>query len=204
MTKREVANLCCRVLAIYALLQALPSLGLIIGLVHPLFDSPPWTGNEILQQFIVASQPVLLLAAATVLWKKSWHIAALMVGYTIQDRADEPDVKAARPAAADIHIIAFSTVGLFVLIETIPEVIAYAFHYAAASATGDPMLQTKVQFWGAERVIYMALRFAIGLWLILGARGLVSALRRLRYAGLESAERPHASSSSSDEHSPVR
>jgi hypothetical protein len=190
MTKREVANLCCRVLAVYALIQAIQVGGSMLSMVAQVIIGPfePYVAGRYAVAMIA---PAGLTILAVLMWRKSGIIAAWMVGQDLQDEQHEPEAARSRATARDVHMIAFSVVGLWVLVEAVPGLTYYIAELFIVRA--DP---SSSNYFGSVMrsvgggLMQNILRIIIGLWLLFGASGLVDLLRRARNFGLEEHEQP--------------
>jgi len=194
MTGRQIANLCCRVLAVYALMCAIGSLSNALPAIVSAAD-PRFQRAETIARLIgFIGEPILYVGMALFLWRWSQLVAAWMVGHDLQDAANEPDVSPHRPSAAEIHAIAFSTLGLWLVGTSVPLLLAYL---TQAWSYGDALSEEPVQIragWAAA-FINETLRVALGVYLLFGASGLVALLRRARNFGLLETERPEYASS---------
>jgi hypothetical protein len=125
-----------------------------------------------LQTRLILSIPLLAsLVVALVYWKKAPAIAARMV------QRDPTPVTNLSIDVRDIMMVAFSTAGVFLLVEGVRELTAIA--YVAHQSDLRPE-----EFWNNTAVCSPLIEIA--LWLILGSRGIVNLLHRLRTAGVPS------------------
>ena len=183
MTKRDVAILACRILAICAWLDAVAYVPAFFELADPIFnEDATWSMLDVFMQLNLALPLVLFSIAGAFLWKWSGLIAAWMVGHDLQDHQFEPESNPQRLEARDLHVIAFSTLGLYVLIDLIPTITYYANTYVyARPVVGD---NRSFQSWLLSTAIEIGARLFLGIWLLFGARGFVALLRKLRTAGV--------------------
>ncbi|MCP3905557.1 MAG: hypothetical protein GY715_18175 [Planctomycetes bacterium] len=181
MTAREIANLCCRVFAIYALFQGLvylPSLGLIFD---PVFGGTTSGFASSIARLLWSLHPVFMFAAAAFLWRWSWLVASWMVGHDIQDAVAEPESARQRATLAEIQAVAFSVIGLWLLVHVTVDLAEDAAYLVYTEA------EVADRGWIAS-YFRMAVQLALGIWLLFGARGLVRLLHRLRRVGLDQPE----------------
>jgi len=178
MTPRETANLCCRVLAIYALFQGLaylPSIGMLIA---PLAGDMNLSTGEMITQLMWALHPLGMVAIAAFLWRWSWLVASWMVGHNIQDAIAEPESVRRQATLRDVHGVAFSVIGLWLLVDSVRDIAEHAFYlvYSDPEITG-----------GRWVAVYgrIVVQLGLGIWLLFGARGLVDLLHRVRRVGLD-------------------
>ncbi len=189
MTQREIANLCCRVLAVYALLQAFGRITYLASLLWPLFQTRTTTTEAVFGALIGASEPILWLMAGGFLWRWSGLIAAWMVGTDLHDHRDEPDNQRRTASAEAVHLIAFSTVGLWVLVDAVPRMLSFLVHFAYVRFHGQVTGAANGGMW-LESFIDDALRLALGMYLLFGASGLLRIVRGTKNFGLEAREQP--------------
>lgn len=189
MSQREIANLCCRVLAVYALLQGFARIAYVASLLWPLFQTRASTTEAVFGAMMGASEPLLWLIAGGFLWRWSGLIAAWMVGTNLHDHRDEPDDQRRSASTEAVHLIAFSTVGLWVLVDAVPRMLGFFVHFAYARFHGHVVGTVDGGRW-LESFIDDALRLAIGLYLLFGASGLLRIVRGTKNFGLEEREQP--------------
>lgn len=179
MTKREVAELACRILALYYLVANLHSfLGLPVTLGMSLWQvmrHGDWdiTGMGIL---FVALATGLVLVLVWFLWTRAWWIAEKLV----PDDANYS--RWPRVRAAELQVVSFSMVGLFTLVSSVQffarSVGLYIGMLYADHFEGRRM--TFLEWLTLEDTIGSLAGCVLGLWLVLGSRGLVRMIRRLR------------------------
>jgi hypothetical protein len=188
MTQREIANLCCRVLAVFVLVQGLREFPALAHFLLPLSEGFSYSTPAVIYRLMQAARPLVLCAAGLFLWKWSYVVAAWMAGHDLQDAPDEREIAPTAATRSEIHAIAFSTLGLWVLTQSVPLGLGYAAQIALVGWSGrgtDDQNQ-----WWTLAVIEVLVRTIIGLYLLFGASGLVNVLRRGRGVGLEKAQRP--------------
>jgi len=180
MTKHEIAALACKILGIYAIIQAMMIL-FHFGQTFRYLDYRQPEGISTAWSMIVGLVPfVLLLIFGILLWLLADQLAERMVS------ASEISDTRSKTNGAYIQAIAFSVVGLFVLAHAIPRAIQLIISLALSS----PTMQNP---WGlyANRIAQfgaLVAQFAIGLWLVFGARGLIGILRITRQVGSKKLE----------------
>jgi hypothetical protein len=181
MTPREIANLCCRLMAIYALFQGLAFLPSLAALIDPLTHPMDLSTAELFSRVLWAMHPAVMIAAAAFLWRWSPLVASWMVGHDIQDAVAEPESTRRKATLRDVHGVAFSVIGLWVLVHAAQDIAGHAFYlvYDDPTVTGNRW----VGVYG--RIV---VQLALGIWLLFGARGLVDLLHRARRVGLDAPE----------------
>lgn len=126
MTRREIANLCCRVLAIYALLVGLGLLPRALSLLWPFIQTRMSTNEAVLVAIASAAEPLIWIVSGLFLWRWSGLVAAWMVGTDLHNHRDEPESTPQRATAQVACAIAFSTVGLWILVDAAPRLLGHA------------------------------------------------------------------------------
>jgi hypothetical protein len=187
MNRREIAALACRILALWLFTQAATSLVTTIVEVVTLFNIWDDITRGANQSGISAPFGVLLgmsptlvmIAIGVLLWKKADSVASRMV-------SDDPaPVTSAQATREDLLGVAYSAMGMFILASSLPELGRTIAQLLAADGVGLQNQQLwqngawQGRFWGELTQI------AIGLWLLLGSRGIVRALRKLQRPDVE-------------------
>lgn len=181
MNKRDVAFLSCRVLALYTWIHVVFRLDYLEAGVYGLFQTEQLSLSLTLRvlYFLSASLPLILFAALGALL---WSRAAWLADRMLRGADSEP-----APLPADPHTIqaiAFSAIGLFVLMQTIPTFASKMM--TAVMAQRHDQTQYELLDWRWKTSVTATLiQIAVSLWLLLGARGIVNALTNLRHAGLK-------------------
>lgn len=190
MTQREIARLCCKIIAIYALIRSIESVNGIINILYMLpvladGDSLgiPW--NIYATVFLGALPPVVLAAVAIFFWRQSGIIAAWITGRNFQNESEEPNPIHKRVDAQELQVVAFATIGLWAIVSSISRFISSATWVARDSLSSSEESSLFVLILHlASPVILLCL----GFWLLFGARGIVQLLYKLRKVGLEENE----------------
>lgn len=188
MTQREIARLCCKVIAIYALIRAIESAA-VLGwiLLGPSSSGITEWQTYVPVFFFFALPPVVLVAMSVFLWKNAGVVAAWISGHDLQDDPDEPDIKPTRANSHELQAVAFATLGLWAIINALPRLIDLGFR---AMIPPSSSLAVEFGLLSASRLVAISLQLAIGVWLLFGSRGLVQLLYKLRNVGLDETERP--------------
>ena len=177
MTKKEIASLACKILAVYALLHIPKYLQGVYFFVVSLFTEELLIGDAHFQWTLSATfiPTLLYLVAGILLWRRSNALAGKMVS----DEQTEGDQ--CRLPGREFMAIAFSIVGLVVIVHAIPR-IARILSYLAFRPT--------MEFEGRWTANVIAELIALGIQVILGAvlmvggRALSQLVMRIRTAGL--------------------
>jgi hypothetical protein len=180
MSPRRIANLCCRVIAVLALFDALGDFRVTswsLALVA-IYDTAAWW-TYVLATLNWAT-PIVQVALAGWLWWKAGLVAAWMTGHDLEDGPDEPDASAHTLTPAALATIAFAGLGVWLLIEgatALVTIVAAALFSIEAWPTGagGPLAVE-----AAVSVIDVILHLGAGSILLFGARRLASVLFRGR------------------------
>jgi len=83
--------------------------------------------------------------------------------------------------AEELEVVAYSVVGLWVLTAALPDALYWAVLYYRAKA--DPAMSPNLPPASIAAMLLTGGKLVLGIWLMLGSRGLVGLIRRIRYAG---------------------
>jgi hypothetical protein len=176
MTKREIAALAFRVLALWVFAQSATGLSIVAtGLVSLLsgafgkMDQP-----SVLYGIAIGSvPPIVLFAMSAFLWTKADAIAIHL--YSDEDTVQPSQGDA--PATTDLLAIAFASIGMYILVLAIPE---FSSHLAKP-LIADVSLR---EVWADSgwRLIFWTklLQVALGVWLMIGMRGIARFVKSLQ------------------------
>jgi hypothetical protein len=168
MTRHEIATLVCKSIALglfaYAAYSAIALAGFAILFFYSwLFDQ---FSSHYLGELLVLSLPTLSMIAVGILyWKKADSIASRMV------RKDARPVILEKVTVVDLMMVIFATVGLYTLVQGLHGVSQILYLMNMEAFDGD---------FGNEMVWSTTFKLGVGVWLMLGSRGVVNAIVRLR------------------------
>lgn len=175
MTKRDIASLACRIIAVYLFTEAALSLsgGLIATLVAlgTMMSELRWEFLHFLQTAIYIVPGIGMAIAGWILWIKSERVAQLMVA------DDSTFVVVAQLTAADILSIALSISGVFMFVDSIQHLVR---NLALITQEKDFSYWKQTPSWN-QALWSAGIEFAFSLWLIFGSRGIASIIRKLRH-----------------------
>lgn len=182
MTRREIAALCCRVVALVVLAWALMYLVMMIYAFGTAIEGPNLgrygTGTSLLSRevgYFGSLGCALLLFSMALAWK-----AQLFSGWMATD--DPTPVTGPELSAESLMPVACAGVGLFAITRALPTFSRFVALLLAGETTLDEMLTAD---WKAS-LLSEGLLLAWGLWLLAGNRGLVRLLVWARSAGSDS------------------
>lgn len=174
MTRRELAALVCKTLALVMFAQAafLSITGILLfALTLTAAPFRGWLDWDQLQAYLILSVPMLAaLAVGLVYWKRSDAIASRMVSASIAPVTELPI------SVEDVMVVAFSTAGVFILVDGIRDAVAVIIVASRYDFT-------RSELWYNVETAAAWVQVGFALWLVLGSRGIVRAIRWLRTAG---------------------
>lgn len=168
MTKREIAALSCRILALYTAIGAFSSLTQFFTIATGFGGITRPDVNGALLSLLPGAIHLLVAGA---LWFFADSLGASMAG--------APDQQNAHVATHDFRSVAFSVLGAFFLVGATANLAATAIQVILPISFGSS------QFFPAE-LMRNLVTFALGLWLLLGARGVTRWIASLRNLGRDS------------------
>lgn len=164
MTKKEIATLSFKVLSLYAFIKAIDKLSSLINYMYKYSLSEVGVSN-----FIIFAAPMLLLFLFGGLL---WFIAPLLAFIISRSTVLEDDSAA---SLLSIQTVAFSVVGLYMLADSLPALVrSTIWHFTSDShsmGASSPLIGD---------IIGSLVQIGLGLWLLLGSRGLVNLIRSMR------------------------
>lgn len=178
MTGRSWAVLFCRLLAIYVIIELITSLSYCSILPSLVGRAEAWETAAVTASFLV---PTLLLAGlGYFLWTRAEYLS---VRVTRESPGEEKGM-----SPLDAQVIAYTSVGLFVLAMTIPEIFRHMYSLYTLRDAHMTTFEEWANISNLSKMIESVFRLAIGLWLFFGSRSIVFFLRSLRRAGLKREE----------------
>jgi hypothetical protein len=168
LSKEDVVAIASRIFAIYVVIMTVQSIGALLKMRHAM----EMDMTDLTPFLLMIALPLLL---AAFLWFFPLTIARKLLPVLHEPR---PALSAARQ---DVEETVVFVLGLWVLAIAAPDIVYWfilLFRIQNTEAASVPLLPDQVAaIWATVAQI------AIGVWLVFGARGLLGALRRLRYAG---------------------
>lgn len=165
MTKNDIANLCFKLLAVYFVMQLFyqaENIGKYLIYSNQIDE-------HVTARYIVAILPAILFFIFGLIL---WFVAPYLANSIFKP---SPAEKKKRVPVENFHSVAFSVAGLFLLATSISQIVEYVvYDIKMANATGGhPM---------SHVIIIALIKIVLGIWLILGSRGIVNAIRAMRRA----------------------
>jgi len=168
---QKIAFLACRIISVYLLANWL---GVFGSSVVSLFYLPPNT-TGILNGVVGMALPVVIGALL-------WIFSAKLAGFMVKPlEGQEPEMMAAAFDLDTVQVLAFTITGVFLLVNTIPSLVSALTVYAVLPepSMGQIWLET------LRRLVDSVIRVILGLWLVLGSKGLVALIKKIRTVGVK-------------------
>ena len=169
MTQNQIASLSLKLLGLYSIIEAIP-------LLRELWQVFAWRGSKIemesgplhtdLMLIGILTSFALLLLVGLCLMSFSNALAKKM---TSEEKTINETTEL---TTKNIQGIAFSTVGLVMIVIAIPHLVQLAANYQALKSAKEEMIKQKISVGTWAYSIGLAVQVIIGLLLFLGGRGL--------------------------------
>lgn len=171
MTKKDGVEVGCKILGLYALLQLAANLTQVVVPVSS-YSGFLRLELESIVMFLAISLPLIVyLAAAYCLIHWASRVADILIG-----EEEEPTEEGGLDIAT-VEQIAFAAVGVFLIAGAIPYLPGSLIRIVA------PTRFYNVSFAdGVASLVALLVKMGIGLYLVLGARGLANLIHRLKSA----------------------
>ncbi len=176
MQKKDIAIIAVRLLALYFILMTIYNLPDYLGVIHWL-PSDDALGRAFLITHIIGAVIKFIIGIA--LW---FYSSALAILITKDLPESSPPKKGF--TLASIQAVAISLIGVFILSSAIPAffevIISYVFpganpHYVRSlDIAGNKKVEIPI-----TTLITVALKLGLGFWFLLGANGIVTAIREI-------------------------
>ncbi len=166
MDRKQIAILGCKFLGLYAFIQSIPLMGGIFQVIAFAKDDPALT----IGLFIASCVPTIMMAGFGIFLFFYSETFALKMLSNDQINGDFKN-----PSSKDIQTIAFSIVGLIMVVLAIPKIGQIALNAYSLKSAGDQrnVQQLLSQNWAFT--LQTALQFIIGFFLFIGSELLSSA-----------------------------
>jgi hypothetical protein len=87
-----------------------------------------------------------------------------------------------------IAIITFTLAGLFVLLKAVPDLVRMIIHHSFMLTNNLNYKETSAYIDSLSRIIGEVVQVALGIWLLIGSKGIFKAIRSLKDLGLDRIE----------------
>lgn len=176
MDKTQIASLGCKFLGIYSLLQSIPLLGNVLQVLAFVKEEASFGVGL----FLSALLPFLLMAVlgfALLIFSKKF--AQKMVSEDIEKGA------ASSLSSKEIQSIAFSVVGLVLIVLAIPKIFQIGWYIHSLQSAGDQRNTQDLLMRNWSFTLATGIQFLIGIFLFIGSELLSSGwhfiIKRLKY-----------------------
>ncbi len=169
MTQNQIASLSLTLLGLYSIIEAIP-------LLRELWQVFAWRGSKIEMESgplhtdllligILTSFGLLLLVGICLIFFSNSLAKRMITEETIINPTTEL-------TARNIQCIAFSIVGLVMIVIAIPHLVQLTANYQALKSAKDEMIKQKISIGTWAYSVGLVAQVIIGLLLFLGGRGL--------------------------------
>lgn len=174
MNYKAISKISCKIISIYTFAQFI--------IFFQRFYYQIFYQNKLLSQTteteqnsVLLSLPfLLLLFTSIILWIYADKISDYMVRKPISSS------NTASLDYVELQAIAFSVVGVIMLINSIPEIISIGIHMKQLVSQEDIANMKMLLITYRVQIIGYAIKIVLGLWLLLGARGIVGIIKNSR------------------------
>lgn len=171
MTQKQIASLSLKLLGIYSIIEAIP-------LLRELSQVFAWRGSKIEMESGPIHTDLLLIGIMTSVGLLLLIGCCLIIfskSLTKRMITEEEIINGTTELTAkNIQAIAFSVVGLVMIVIAIPHLVQLAANLQALKSAGAESVKESIQIGTWVYSIGMAVQFIIGILLFLGGRGLSS------------------------------
>jgi hypothetical protein len=176
MVNKQIASLGCKFLGIYALIQSIPLIGNFFQMLSLVKDDPSFGVGLFLSTFL----PFLIMAASglalIIFSRKFAHKMVPSVSVTLAEQG---------LSSKDIQSIAFSVVGLVLIVIAIPKIFQIGWNIYALQSAGDQRNTQELLQRNWSFTLATGIQFIIGLFLYIGSELIATAwhfiITRLKY-----------------------
>lgn len=163
MTNNDIAKLSFKLLAVYFFMQLFYQSANIVQ--YLLYSNE--MQKYVKADFITSIFPSILFFLFGIIL---WFIAPILANSIFKPKSDEEQIQV---STENYHSIAFSVAGLFLFASSFPEIVNFIVFNIHLTASAEKYPLTHL-------IIIAALKIILGVWLIIGSRGLVNFIRSTR------------------------
>lgn len=179
MNVRGLAYIFMRILAIYILIQGIQRLFTYLQFINPNFRGMLEELNFSYMLWAYTIPAILMVILSIVLWlfAKKWST------FMIADRTEELNLDSDR--FREWYVLAFTVAGIVIFVTTISPLMMHTAELMRIRASGHNFIADVhmrghwLQWWGTVA------KLALGIVLVIGAKGLYNILQRIRNVGSE-------------------
>jgi len=174
MSKRDIASVACKILALWLVVQGVLYIGDIIETIKGIISSIQIGNYSVAVADVMRSNgfiAVLFLVPAWVMWAKSERLAVVMVG-------DEDKGGSQRKIAKEEWIgIAAAALGIFLFTKGVVNLVYVVVWGYELRRIGEGNVLD------ADRILAWIVQMAVAVWLMVGLGGIVRLMRKFRTMG---------------------
>lgn len=182
MSKKEIANLACKLLAIYTIVNGLTGgLSGLASVAAILANSQGRNGPSPTEVILMSFGPYLMFIVIGIfLWSFSHRISDFIGNEKHSAKVGSSNKKAVK----EVEAIAFSVLGLFFVGSALPKAVSPIISLLTLNSFTAPGLNPQI-LPTIGKLLEVIVHLAFGMWLLLGTHGLVNAMKKLRKAGVQ-------------------
>ena len=184
MSKRDIASLACKVIAVFLILQAISVMANLLSFYVSLPVIMGMAEREPLVNMIFPY--IFFLISGILLWIFSDKLAILMV----KEEEDSETAASMSIKGTDIERILFSVLGLYFMAHSLPYIVSMLTNMYWMSDIPQASMRVLPDALGKIT------QFIMGLAIFLGSQGLVGLLKTVRSIGIKQAEEANQENSS--------
>ena len=168
MNKEQAVGLAVRLFAIFLVVYTMRYATSVVA--FSILEPPDYISSGLI--LLVGFSPILI---AILLWRFPLTVASkLMPEVTAKEKSKSL-------SETELQVVAFSTLGLWVFVSAIPDIFYWATYTYRFKNVGSGNTELTPQNIGG--MVATAAQIVLGFALLLGSKGLVGLVRRLRNAG---------------------
>lgn len=184
MNEKSIANIACKVLAIYVIILGIKNISYLLSISLFPYISQGFNKSTIIQMIFVSILPsIIYITMGLVLWFKSIKIS----NYMIHDNEDIL-IEKSKLDVIELQTVAFSVVGLVILVNLIPDffrLLSKLLYFKSGYIPKESVEQLEIKI----SIIEIIIRFIVGLLLLLKSRGVVGFIKNMQKAGVKDLDR---------------
>ena len=183
MSKKDVANLACKLLALYTIVNGLT--GGLSGLATVsaiLADNRGRIGPSPLKVVLMSCGPFLIYIFVGI---GLWYLSDRISNFIANEIHLGKNESLSKKTVEEVQTIAFSVLGLFFIGGALSKAVSPIISLLMVDSSNVPIINSQVQYANIGKLLEVVIQLAFGLWLLLGTQGLVYVLKRVRKAGVQ-------------------
>lgn len=170
MNKEQIVGLAVRLFAVFLVVYTLRYAMSLVSFAT--LDPPDYVSSAFI--VLIGLSPILI---AIFLWRFPLAVASKLIPQT--DASTKPGAL----DEVEFQVTAFSILGLWVLVSAIPDIFYWVTYVYRIKNIGFGQVRTELTPQNIASITSTIAEFILGVWLLLGSKGLVGMVRKLRHAG---------------------